>query len=152
MHDFNKTSLIDFFQAQMQGDLFALSAKKGLDSEKFIKSYMNSQIVKRFDSLYDRAQWNGEYYLMDELQKEYPDIPNGAAWDIDAMYWIGYIYRYWHCLTNTKSREIYEIADAPKMLAEYPAGHTMSEENCIGKLLDDMKIIDRSSLQSGVHM
>ncbi len=51
----------------VQGRLFELSEQKQLDSKMFTKEFMNSEIAKGLDSSYNRMQWAGEEYMLDEL-------------------------------------------------------------------------------------
>ena len=50
----------------IQGRLFELSTEKGIGSSNFIKIFMNSDTAKSLDSTYNRMQWAGEEYLLEE--------------------------------------------------------------------------------------
>lgn len=82
----------------IQGRLFELSVKKGCDSEQFVSFFMRSNTARYLDSRYNRMQWAGEEYLLEEVLEEAGDkiSKTETPYDIDVMYWIGYIYRYWH--------------------------------------------------------
>ena len=54
----------------IQGRLFELSARKGYDSAAFVKAFMRSQTAKALDSTYNRMQWAGEEYLLEEVASE----------------------------------------------------------------------------------
>ena len=51
----------------IQGRLFELSADHNYGSMEFIKLFMNSETAKALDSEYNRMQWAGEEYLLDEV-------------------------------------------------------------------------------------
>ena len=51
----------------IQGRLFELSAEKKIPSAAFIKACMISDVAKALDSRYNRMQWMGEEYLLDEV-------------------------------------------------------------------------------------
>ena len=51
----------------IQGRLFELSAEKKYDSAAFIKVFMTSETAKELDSEYNRMQWAGEEYLLEEI-------------------------------------------------------------------------------------
>ena len=51
----------------IQGRLFELSAEKKIPSAAFIKAFMISDVAKALDSRYNRMQWMGEEYLLDEV-------------------------------------------------------------------------------------
>ncbi|MGN1144142.1 MAG: hypothetical protein ACI4SU_06210, partial [Anaerovoracaceae bacterium] len=51
----------------IQGRLFELSAEKGYGSAAFVRLFMTSDTAKALDSSYNRMQWAGEEYLMEEI-------------------------------------------------------------------------------------
>ena len=53
----------------IQGRLFELALAAGLDCPSFIESFMNSKTAD-LDDVYDRLQWAGEEYILDELNDE----------------------------------------------------------------------------------
>ena len=53
----------------IQGRLFELSVDRQLASAGFIKTFMNSETAKALDSTYNRMQWAGEEYLMEEIME-----------------------------------------------------------------------------------
>ena len=57
----------------------------------------------------------------------------------DTIYWIGYIYRYWHYYTGESSKEIYKQAPVAIMKRNYLMFHTMAPELAI----EDLKEIYR---------
>lgn len=121
----------------IQGRLFALSAKDGYDSEPFIRTFMESPTAAHFDLPYDRSQWMGEEYLLEEVVEAAGYLPHGGeVYDAETLYWIGYAYRYWHILTGDSSATIYSIADAEKMRHVYPAFHTLDVEDAIARLVE----------------
>ena len=50
----------------IQGRLFELSGEKQLPSAAFIRAFMTSDVARELDSRYNRAQWMGEEYLLEE--------------------------------------------------------------------------------------
>jgi len=122
--------MIDELQLKLcdiQGRLFELSAEKGYGSAVFIKAFMTSEIAKDLDSKYNRMQWAGEEYLLDEIVSANPDVAssNGEIISADVIYWIGYLYRYWHFYTGEDSAKIYKQAPVETMKRNYMMFHTM---------------------------
>jgi hypothetical protein len=115
------------------GRLFELSAKRGLDSEKFVRAYMNSDACRHFDMPFDHLQWAGEQYILAELLDETP-VPQGETYWSEAMYWIGYTYRYWHLYTGESSAEIYKQCDNETMNMIYPGYHTLDVAFAIDRI------------------
>lgn len=90
------------------------------------------------DDVYDRLQWAGEEYILEELNEEANGLKKaGMVYDVEVMYWAGYTYRYWHYYTKEYSREIYKIADAKIMNECWLGFHTLDVEMAI----DDLKEI-----------
>lgn len=111
----------------IQGRLFELSAGKQLPSAAFIKVFMSSDTAKGLDSRYNRMQWMGEEYLLEEVISNAGDTLsiNGEIYKKDVLYWIGYIYRYWHYYTGESSAKILRQAPAETMKRNYMMFHTM---------------------------
>ena len=111
----------------IQGRLFELSAEKKYNSAAFIKAFMISDTAKELDSKYNRMQWAGEEYLLEEVASVAGEslTRNGEIFSADVLYWIGYIYRYWHYYNGEDSAKIYKQAPAQIMKRNYMIFHTM---------------------------
>ena len=138
--------MIDELQLKLydiQGRLFELSAEKGYGSAAFIKAFMTSGIARDLDSKYNRMQWAGEEYLLDEIVSANPDISSsdGEVFSADVIYWIGYLYRYWHFYTDEGSSKIYKQAPVETMKRNYMMFHTMDPTLAI----EDLKEIYEQS-------
>ena len=121
----------------IQGKLFELSARCGLDSEAFIGAFMRSACAKALDRPYDRLQWAGEEYILEELLEENPDLPrNGDVWDDDPLFWTGYLYRLWHERTGEASADIVEVAPPQTIIACWPGYHTLDPDMAIDRLVE----------------
>ena len=125
----------------IQGRLFELSAEKKYNSAAFIKAFMMSDTAKELDSKYNRMQWAGEEYLLEEVMEAADDKidEKGEVYSKDVIYWIGYIYRYWHYYTDESSKVIYKQAPVETMKRNYLMFHTMTPEVAI----EDLKEIYR---------
>ena len=118
----------------MQGKLFELSAKEGYGSLEFIKAFMLSKTAFDLDRPFNHMQWAGEGYIIDRVADEESPHNGGVIYDNETLYWIGYIYRYWHFYTGETSKEIYKQANAELMRALFLPYHTMSPEMAIDRL------------------
>lgn len=120
----------------IQGRLFELSADRNYNSAAFIKSFMRSDTAKALDSTYNRMQWAGEEYLLEEVADVAGEklSEEGEVFSKDVLYWIGYIYRYWHYYTGEDSAKIYKQAPVKTMKRNYMMFHTMSPELAIEDL------------------
>ena len=118
----------------IQGRLFKLSTAYA--SEGFIRAFMNSEVAEHLDSPYNKLQWMGEEYLMDELKDEKKLDTDGEKYSPEVLYWIGYLYRYWACTRGEKSKRIYRQAPAKTMKRNYMAFHTFDPEVAIDDLIE----------------
>ena len=120
----------------IQGRLFELSAGSGIPSGPFIKTFMRSDTAKALDSKYNRMQWAGEEYLLEEVRDSASSglLTPGEVLMKDVLYWIGYIYRYWHFLTGESSAKILRRAPVATMKRNYMMFHTMAPELAIENL------------------
>ena len=95
----------------IQGRLFELALKNGYDCPEFIQAFMNSRTAAALDDTYDRLQWAGEEYILEELNDEVGGLKKaGTLYSAEVMYWAGYTYRYWHYYTGESSKAIFQIA------------------------------------------
>ena len=122
----------------IQGRLFELSLTHGYDSPAFINTFMNSRAAAALDDTYDRLQWAGEEYILEELEEESGGLKKaGETYPAEVMYWAGYTYRYWHYYTGETSQEIYKTADAKTMDECWLGFHTLD----VAMAIDDLKEI-----------
>lgn len=122
----------------IQGRLFELALAAGFDCPWFIEAFMNSRTAAALDDVYDRLQWAGEEYILEELNDEVKGLKKaGAVYSSEVMYWIGYTYRYWHYYTGEYSHEIYKTADAETMNECWLGFHTLD----VAMAIDDLKEI-----------
>ena len=93
----------------------------------FIEAFMNSRAAAALDDVYDRLQWAGEEYLLEEVASAAGGslTEDGDIYSIDILYWIGYIYRYWHYYSGEDSAKIYKQAPVETMKRNYMIFHTM---------------------------
>ena len=127
----------------IQGRLFVLS--KDLGSEEFVKAFMTSEVARKLDTPYNKLQWMGEEYLLEELKDEKKLSTDGEKYSPEVLYWIGYLYRYWSCSRKEQSRKIYRQAPANMMKKNYLMFHTLDPEIAI----DDLKEIQAQRKDSG---
>ena len=120
----------------IQGRLFRLSVRRGISSAEFVKTFMKSATARALDSTYNRMQWAGEEYLLEEVIDEAGDRFNkiGEIYTEETIYWIGYMYRYWHYATGESSKEIYKQASVKVMKQNYERLYIMTPEEVIDLL------------------
>ncbi len=128
---------MDDLQLQLcdiQGRLFELSATKGYDSASFVQAFMMSDTARCLDSEYNRMQWAGEEYLLAEVAESALLSRDGEIYHREVLYWMGYLYRYWHYQTGEPSQEIYKQASVETMSRNWLMFHTLAPELAISNL------------------
>ena len=123
----------------IQGRLFELFLSTEYDAESLVKAFMNSKVAENLDSEYNRMQWAGEEYLLEELISTCKNKlrPKKEDYSREVLFWTGYVYRYWHFYTKEESKKIYKQAPLETMNVNYLMFHTMDVELAI----DDLKEI-----------
>ena len=125
----------------VQGRLFELAWRKGFDMAAFVPAFMKSRTAVLIDSTYNHLQWAGEAYILEEFVAE-TGLRHGRArrsLPPEHLFWTGYLYRYWHCLTGETSAAIYATAPSRTMAGMYAGYHTLSCELAIENLREDAK-------------
>lgn len=117
----------------IQGRLFELSAHKKYNSADFVREFMLSETARDLDKSYNRMQWAGEEYLLEEVIDAAEDRieKSDEPYSEDVLYWMGYLYRYWHYYTGEGSAQIYKQAAVNTMKRNYMVFHTMAPEVAI---------------------
>lgn len=140
------TSRVESSICERQAEIFVLSGKKNINSEIFIDFYLKSDVAAEMDKPFHHFQWAGAPYVFEDLTWEYNgDFPRGKIWNQEALYWTGYITRYWHFIKNVSSREIADIADAKFLGGVYAGYHTLGIEQAIDRILENRPIKYRQS-------
>ena len=122
-------------QCELQAGLFESLDRRNVDAKAFIRAFMNSEVAAGLDSPYDRMQWAGEEYLFQEVMDSaglHVDS-NCPRYDTEALFYAGWIYRYWHFKTGESSKEIYRQADENRILQAYGL-HTESNDMAVDDL------------------
>ena len=125
----------------IQGRLFELFAGTNYEAESLVKDFMEGEIAKNLDSEYNRMQWAGEEYLLEELIATNKNKFVAKRTDIpkNVLFWMGYVYRYWHFYTKEDSAKIYKQAPFETMNINYLMFHTMDVEMAIEDLKEIFK-------------
>ena len=125
----------------VQGKLFELAWRKGYDMAEFVPAFMKSRTASLVDSTFNHLQWAGEGYILEELVAE-TGLKRGRvrrSRPPEHLFWAGYLYRYWHCLTGETSKAIYATSDYARMAGTYAGYHTLSCELAIDNLKEDAR-------------
>ena len=135
---------LDVFQMQqceMQASLFESLDRRPVDAKVFISAFMNSRAAVGLDSTFDHFQWAGIEYIYEDVVEEFgiKTDPNPPRYNTEALWYGGYITRYWHYLTGETMKQIYAQCDENLLLQCY-GFHSEASEMAV----EDIKAISRS--------
>lgn len=95
----------------------------GCESNNFVKKVMTDKKLDWLFEMDDCQEWCDGYYLMSILEY-YEHFKKGACADDYAMWWLGYLYKYWMVTRGTSRYEIYKILPLKRFLATFEFYHT----------------------------
>ena len=106
----------------------------------------NADIITTLDEIVKihadgRKQREEAEVELNKIENELKDklVKGGELYDIETLYWTGYVYRQWHYYTGESSKDICKQAKAKTMRATYYPYHTMSVEMAIDRLKESYK-------------
>ena len=106
------------------GVAFRLSATRyHYDSEDFVKKVMTDKELDWLFAIDDCQEWCDGYFLMSVLDY-YEDFNSGKCVDDYALWWLGYLYKYWMNTRGTSRKEIYKILPFKRFMSSYEFYHT----------------------------
>ena len=128
-------------QCRILARVFERAGKAGYDGRRFVDGFMASKVSEDFFSTYDRLQWLGEGYLFDETTAALGLAPGSAVVETnpEALYWTGYVYRWWNYVTGENCRQISATANAETMFGVYDGYHTLSPDEAISRLKEEAR-------------
>jgi len=135
--DLNKDLLeFDIAMCDNQGWLFEdCEYDFACNAFDFINAFMNSYIAAEMDTPLSFWQICGIKQIGEALMESVKLPPRtGERKNTDALYWIGYMYRYWACL-GEKSNVIIQHAPVEQAYMMYPGYHTLAVPEAIRMFL-----------------
>lgn len=126
----------------IQAEVFEESFDKtNCSSEVFIRRYMNSNIATELDSLAFLDDTKTKDNIFEEIEDEYGKSSYGRnKFNKNALYWIGYIYRYFSYTYELTSRQVYQLIKPKELNEVYLPYHTFDPKFAIERILEDKKI------------
>ena len=134
MKEFDHTGLL---LAEYQGKLFEKSTDLSCSSAVFIRRFLHSDFVKKMD-LNDTTSLTLDVNEgIDSIQNQFGDSDYGKIkYSKNAMFWIGYMYRYISYTREESTKFIMKLFDYRQMNDLYLSFHTQDPEWCIQSLLE----------------
>jgi hypothetical protein len=120
-----------------QGDLFEESQYDfGSDAYDFVTKFMNSDIAESMDKPISMCHTWGIKQIGETLLNtvEIKRHTGDEYIKRDALFWAGYLYRFWSLLKNESSARIIKEAPIEVVCGAYAGLHTLSPEEAIRML------------------
>lgn len=138
----------------LQSELFEKSLSLDCSSEIFIRRFMNSKIVKQFDStqILDDTLTIPDIY--EHLVNEYGESSYGSIkYSKNELYWIGHIYRYLSYTYEISSKQVYKIIKPKELRNLFLAYHTFDTKQAIERILEAKNIVlDKDYTEAGIQI
>lgn len=138
----------------LQSELFQKSLELDCSSEIFIRRFMNSNIVKHFDScqLLDDTLTIKDIY--EELNAEYGETSYGSVkYSKNELYWIGHLYRYFCYTYEISSKQAYKLIKPKELRTLFLAYHTFDTKQAIERILEAKSIVlDKNYTEEGIKI
>lgn len=128
-------------QCSLLGRFFEEAGANGFEGRSFVDSYMNSDTAAHFFLSYDRLQWLGLGYMMEEFLEgaSLRAGPKPGPTNPEALFWTGYVYRWWGYSTGETPVEIHRQAPASEMFAVWAGYHTLGVDEAVERLREDAR-------------
>ena len=138
----------------LQSEVFEKSLSLDCSSEIFIRRFMHSKIVKKFDStqILDDTLTIPDIY--GELINEYGDSSYGSIkYSKNELYWIGHLYRYLCYTYEISSKQAYKIIKPKELRSLFLAYHTFDTKQAIERILEAKNIVlDKDYIEEGIQI
>lgn len=130
------TNNIDLKACRLQGDIFEKSViYLDCGSATFIRNFMNSKIASHIDKGTIMQESISLDKIFNSYKEEYGDKKYGSIqFKPQAMFWIGYLYRYWCEMYRISSKSVYKIINGSELNSLYLSYHTFSPEKAIKRI------------------
>ncbi len=129
------------FACRFTSDLFEYSTKiKDCSSKEFIKAYVYSSVQKRISSdafLYDSLDVATAYEM---IKKEKKLTRGKEIYPSYVMAWIGYIMKYFSCVTSIPETTIYKKIKPEEFYSLYEAYHSLDNDLVVKRLCEAKNI------------
>ena len=109
------------------------------DSASLVKKVMTDKRVEYLFEIDDCQDWCDGAFLMSILSYKLKPIKGECA-DPYAMWFLGYLYKYWMKTRGTSCREIYKILPFERFMANFEFYHTQGWEYIIENAIEAYKL------------
>lgn len=139
---------------KFQAELFQKSIEEAeCSSPIFIRRFMLSDLAKRMDKegfLFDAIDVED---ALGEIEIQFgPSDYGKIKFEREAIYWTGYIYRYWAYISQISSKHIYKQIKPDELKALYFPYHSLDPEVAIERIKEAKGITEEDDIKRGVEI
>lgn len=137
-----------------QAELFQKSlTKTNCSSHIFIRRFMLSDLAERMDTIGFLYSSTDTTDAIVEIEYQYgPSNYGSQKMNEEALYWTGYIYRYWAYCEGKSSREVYRIIKPKELEQLYFPYHSLDPAVAIERIKEAKGIKDVDDITRGVEI
>ena len=128
---------------RMQANLFAnYDSFVNCSPSVFIRRFMNSDLATRFDDYTVLLDISSNETFIQELNEQYGETTFGKTEPKlkEAMFWVGYLYRYWCFVYEIPSKKLIRYVNPKMLLDRYYVYHSMDLDYAIERICEEEKI------------
>lgn len=139
---------------RMQGEVFALSAKKvPCSSAVFLRRFMRSSVAERMDQGGFQFESCSVNSVFREIEEEFGYTEYGSEkYGIEELYWMGYLYRYWCFTLEKSSKQVYKIIQPKELRTLFYPYHSLDPANAIERILEAKGLNCQDYTKAGVKI
>ncbi len=125
------------------GKLFALSTKEDYSSPIFLRRFLHSDVIEKFEKHQSAFITPFTDELIEDINNQFGKSEYGTIkYNIDAMYWLGYVYGYISYTRDCKIRILLKVFNPNDLIKYYPSYHSQSNEWVIDTLLKQYNLTE----------
>ena len=134
MREFDHNGLL---LSEFQGKIFEKSVDLNCSTGIFIRRFLNSDLLRLLDFNNTTKVSLDVVEGINSITEQFGDTSYGShKYSRDAMFWMGYMYRYLSYTREVSTKFIMQIFKYQKMNDVYYSFHTQDPEWCIQSLLE----------------
>ena len=134
MREFDHNGLL---LAEFQGKLFERSSELDCSTGVFIRRFLHSVLLEKLDANDPSAVSLDVNEGINDILGQFGETDYGKTkFSPDALFWIGYMYRYISYTREESTKYIMKLFDYRQMNDLYVPFHTQDPEWCIRNLLE----------------
>lgn len=123
--------------AETCAEVFVMASKENsLDMKEFAMVCLNNDYISDIYFAKGKAyKWWAEGYCLQDIMSRLGElnaiVTTNKKYNMEALYWIGYLYGYWACWGIDSASDIWKYAPFDEVMIHYPAYHTVDIEKAI---------------------